>query len=209
VFIETLCHHRGAPYRRSVPKLWSETIHEHRRTVRDAIVDAAWDLAAEHGLLAVTMSQIAERAGIGRATLYKYFPDVEAVLVAGHERHVAVHLEQLRALRDRGGDPAEQLEAVLTAYAFISYHRSRHGTAEMAALVHRGEHVAGAHEALTGLFRELLATAAGAGQVRADIAPAELATYCLHALGAAGSLPSGAAVRRLVTVTLAGLQPPA
>jgi AcrR family transcriptional regulator len=187
-----------------VPKLWSETIDEHRRTVRDAIVDTTWALVTEHGPLAVTMSQIAERAGIGRATLYKYFPDVEAVLVAGHERHVAAHLEQLRALRDRGGDPAEQLESVLTAYAFISYHRSRHGTAEVAALVHRGEHVAGAHEALTELFRELLAAAAHAGRVRDDVAPAELAAYCLHALGAAGSLPSEAAVRRLVTVTLAG-----
>ena len=190
-----------------MPKLWSETIHEHRRTVRDAVLDAACGLAAEHGPLAVTMSQIAAQAGIGRATLYKYFPDVEAVLVAAHERHVIEHLEQLRALRDQGGDPSQQLESVLTAYAFISYHRSRQGTAEMAALVHRGEHVAGAHEALTDLFRELLVAAANAGQVRADVAPAELAAYCLHALGAAGSLPSGAAVRRLVTVTLAGVGP--
>jgi hypothetical protein len=36
----------------------------------------------------------------------------------------------------------------------------------------------------------------------------ELASYCLHALTAAGTLPSKAAVRRLVTVTLAGLHPP-
>jgi AcrR family transcriptional regulator len=187
-----------------VPKLWSETIHEHRRTVRDAILDTAWGLAAERGPLAVTMSQIAERAGIGRATLYKYFPDVEAILVAGHQRHVAAHLEQLRALRDRGGDPAEQLESVLTAYAFISYHRSRHGTAEMASLVHRGEHVAGAHEALTDLFRELLAAAANAGQVRDDVAPAELAAFCVHALAA--GLPSEAAVHRRVALTLAGLR---
>ena len=153
-------------------KLWSETIHEHRRTVRDAILDAAWGLAAEHGPLAVTMSQIAERAGIGRATLYKYFSDVEAVLVAAHERHVAAHLEQLRGLREQGGEPAQQLEAVLTAYAFISYHRSRHGTAELAALVHRGEHVAGAHEALTELFRELLvATEPARPADAAELAP--------------------------------------
>jgi len=35
----------------------------------------------------------------------------------------------------------------------------------------------------------------------------ELAAYCLHAL-AAGTLPSEAAVERLVAVTLAGLRPP-
>ena len=102
-----------------------------------------------------------------------------------------------------------QLESVLTAYALISFHRSRHGATEVAALVHRGEHVTRAHQALTDLFHELLAAAAQAGHVRDDVAPAELAAYCLNALGAAGGLPSEAAVRRLVTVTLTGLRSPA
>jgi hypothetical protein len=35
---------------------------------------------------------------------------------------------------------------------------------------------------------------------------AELASYALHALGAASVLPSKAAVKRLVAVTLAGLR---
>ncbi len=37
----------------------------------------------------------------------------------------------------------------------------------------------------------------------------ELASYCLHALTAAGALRSDAAVRRLVDVTTAGLRPDA
>jgi hypothetical protein len=45
------------------------------------------------------------------------------------------------------------------------------------------------------------------GDVRDDIAPAELAAYCMHALAAAGTLRTAAAVGRLVTVTLAGLRP--
>jgi hypothetical protein len=53
-----------------------------------------------------------------------------------------------------------------------------------------------------------VADAARGGRVRSDVAPAELASYCLHALTAAASLPSGAAVHRLVAVTLAGLDPP-
>ena len=191
-----------------MPKLWRETIHEHRRTVRDAILDAAWRLAVEHGPLALTMSQIAEEGGIARATLYKYFPDVETVLVTAHERHVAAHLEQLRALRDRSGDPVRQLETVLTAYALISHHRGRHGATEVAVLVHRGEHVTRAEQALTDLFEELLTAAAGTGQVREDVAPAELATFCRHALAAAGSLPSEDAARRLAGVTLSGLRGP-
>lgn len=57
------------------------------------------------------------------------------------------------------------------------------------------------------MIRDLLTEAAVTGGVRDDVAPEELASYCLHALTAASSLPSEAAVRRLVTVTLDGLRP--
>jgi AcrR family transcriptional regulator len=190
-----------------VPKLWNETIQAHRREVGDAILDTTAALVTEHGLASVTMTEIAEKVGIGRATLYKYFPDVEAILVAWHERHVTGHLERLAALRDRPGDAGERLEAVLEAYALISHHREHRG-AELAALLHRGEHVARAQQQLIDLFRDLLTEVAATGELRDDVAPDELASYCLHALTAAGSLPSEAAVRRLVEVTLAGLRPP-
>ena len=38
------------------------------------------------------MSQIAKDTGIGRATLYKYFPDVESILRAWHQRQIDEHL---------------------------------------------------------------------------------------------------------------------
>ncbi len=194
-------------YTRVMPKLWNETIEAHRRAVRDAILETTWTLVAEHGLLSVTMSRIAEETGIGRATLYKYFPDVEAILLAWHERHVIGHLEHLAELRDQAGDAGERIEVVLEAYALISHHREHHGT-ELAALVHRDEHVVRAQQQLIDMIRDLLIEAAETGEVRDDVAPDELARYCLHALAAAGSMPSEAAVLRLATVTLAGLRPP-
>jgi AcrR family transcriptional regulator len=152
------------------------------------------------------MSQIAEEAGIGRATLYKYFPDVGAILLAWHDDHVTAHLERLVEIRDSHDDAGERLEAALTAYALINYERPR-GT-ELAGLVHRGEHLAEAQLRLGDFFRELLSGAAAAGRVRTDVAPEELAAYCVHALAAAAGLRSRAAARRLVAVTLAGLRPP-
>jgi AcrR family transcriptional regulator len=187
-----------------VPKLWNDTIDAHRRAVRDAILDTTAALAAEHGLRSVTMSQIAQETGIGRATLYKYFPDVGAILVAWHERQVTGHLEHLAELRDQAGDAGERLEAVLEAFALIQY--EHHGT-ELAALLHRGEHVARAQQQVSDFIRDLLTEAAESGDIRDDVAPDELATYCLHALTAASSLRAKGAVRRLVTVTLAGLRP--
>jgi AcrR family transcriptional regulator len=205
VSLETPCIGIGIAYSSSVPRLWETTVAAHRDAVRDAILETTWALATDRGLRSVTMSEIAEETGIGRATLYKYFPDVETILVAWHERHVASHLEDLVELRDRAGDPGERLEAVLDAYALISYHRERHG-AELAALLHRDEQVADAQRKLHELVRDLLREAAAAGDVRDDVAPDELATFCLNALAAASSLRSKPAVRRLVTVTLAGLR---
>jgi AcrR family transcriptional regulator len=197
-------------YTRSVPKLWSETLETHHREVRDAILDTTTALVAEHGLRAVTMSQIAEETGIGRATLYKYFPDVEAILVAWHEGHVAGHLAHLVEVRDRANDPREALEAVLEAYALISHGIShQHQGTDLAALVHQGEHVVRADHQLSQFVRDLLTGGVRSGDVRDDVAPAELASYCLHALSAAGSLPSKPAVHRLVMVTMAGLRPSA
>jgi AcrR family transcriptional regulator len=190
-----------------MPKPWNETIQAHRREVRDAILDTTAALVAEHGLTSLTMSQIAEETGIGRATLYKYFSGVEAILLAWHERQVTGHLEYLVEVRDQAGDAGKRLEAVLEAYALISYESHGHHGTELAALVHQGEHVARAQQQLREMIRDLLSEATQSGDVREDVAPEELASYCLHALAAAGSLPSKAAVRRLVTVTLAGLLP--
>jgi AcrR family transcriptional regulator len=195
-------------YSEVVPRLWNQTIEAHRREVRAAILDTTAALVAEHGLRSVTMSQIAEKTGIGRATLYKYFPEVEAILVAWHDRHVTGHLEHLAAIRDQADDAGKRLEAVLEAYALIAHGLAHQGYGnELTALVHRDEHVALAQRQLHDLIRDVLTEAAKAGDIRDDIAPHELANYCLHALTAAGSLPSNAAVRRLVTLTLAGLRP--
>jgi AcrR family transcriptional regulator len=191
-----------------VPKLWTETIETHRREVRDAILDTTAALVAEHGLLAVTMSQIAEETGIGRATLYKYFPDVEAVLLAWHDRQIAAHLAYLAEVRDHAASAGERLEAVLEAYALLSRHPRGHHDAGFVELLHRGDRIGRAHRQVHEMIRDLLVAAAKAGDVREDVPPAELATYCVHALTGAGAQRSKAAVRRLVSVTLAGLRPP-
>jgi AcrR family transcriptional regulator len=189
-----------------VPKLWTDTVEEHRLAVRDAALDATAKLVAEHGLASVSMSKIAAETGIGRATLYKYFPDVEAVLIACHERQVASHLQQLTRIRDQPGGPGQRLEAILEAYALMT--RQRPDGTDLSALLHGGEHMGQAHQRLTRLIEDLLADAARHGDVRDDVPPDELAAYCLHALATASALPSEATVRRLVAVTLAGMRPP-
>ena len=192
-----------------MPRLWNETIEAHRKEVRDAILSTTAALVAERGVTSVTMSQVAEQTGIGRATLYKYFPDVEAILLAWHEGQITAHFDQLAAARDRAEDPQERLDAVLRTYALISHESHGRHNSELALFLHRDQQVHQAQRRLFGMVRDLLADGVRAGIVRDDVAPDELTGYCLHALNAAGGLPSKAAVRRLVDVTLAGLRPPA
>jgi len=189
-----------------VPKLWSETLESHRREVREAILETTAALVAEQGLRAVAMATVAERARIGRATLYKYFPDIEAILLAWHEEHVANHLDHLVELRDGPGSPLERLEAVLGAYAAIIHEvaAQHHGT-DLAALVHQGQHVDQAQQRLGKIIQGLVAQGVQAGEIRDDIPPAELAQFCVHALAGATGLQSTAAVHRLVTLTMDGL----
>ena len=206
-----------------MPKLWTETIEEHRRAVHDATLDTTAALVREHGLAAVTMSQIAAAAGIGRATLYKYFPDVEAILVAWHERHIALHLRQLTAARDAAGTPAGQLEAVLTAFALIQH--EHHDTELPVSLLHRGEHVARARQQLQDLVADLLADGRPGGRDprrhrtrRAGrLLPARPHRRREPAVGGGGPpaprrhhvrvAPAGCRVRRKAQVTTSGRRP--
>ena len=195
-----------------MPKLWDETIEAHRRSVQEATLEKTAQLVAEVGLRGVTMSGIAEATGIGRATLYKYFPDVESILAAWHQGQISLHLGRLTEVRDRTQDPEDRLEAVLTAFADIQRERvGRHDggphRSELAVLLHNDDQVAQAQRELHGMIRELVTDAAASGNVRDDISPDELTAYCIHALEAAGRVSSKDSVSRLVSLTMAGMRP--
>lgn len=54
----------------------------------EAIVEAAAQVFARHGYAAGTTNRIAVRAGVSIGTLYQYFPNKDAILVALVERHL-------------------------------------------------------------------------------------------------------------------------
>ena len=68
------------------------------RATVDAIVEAAAQVFAVLGHAQTTTDGIAERAGVSIGTLYQYFPNKDALLVALFERHLAeveVHFQAL------------------------------------------------------------------------------------------------------------------
>jgi len=176
---------------------WDHTVDEHRTAQREAIAAAAWALAQAHGPFAITMSQVAEAAGVSRPTLYKYFSDVEAMLTAHHRQHVEAHVAELAGIVNGPGQPGERLERLVVAYAQICHHRARHGSAEVDRLVHSPFELDAAESQLVDLFAEAIREA---DRDRGDLAPPALAAYAVRALAAAADVPRSKvpAVARLV-----------
>jgi AcrR family transcriptional regulator len=80
-----------------------------RATSHDAIHAAAIELFHEAGYAETTMPMIAERAGIGRSTLFRYFSSRAEILWHGYADHTE---EFRRALADRQeDDPADRAVA--------------------------------------------------------------------------------------------------
>ena len=180
---------------------WDRAVDEHRAAQREAIAAAAWALAQEHGPFAVTMSQVAEAAGVSRPTLYKYFPDVESMLTAHHRKHVVTHVAELEGIVSGAGGAGERLERLLVAYAEICHHRARHGSQEVYRLVHSPFELDAAESQMVDLFARAVREA---GRGRDDLAPEELAIYAVRALAAAADVPRSkvSAVARLVLEAL-------
>jgi AcrR family transcriptional regulator len=69
---------------------------EHRRqSGRDAIVDAAWELVREEGLVALSLRDLAARAGITTPTVYAYFDSKHAIYDAMFGRAATEFLERM------------------------------------------------------------------------------------------------------------------
>jgi AcrR family transcriptional regulator len=97
MFVNSHSRRRGVPRRSPVQGRARETV--------ERILDAAAHVFGERGYAATT-NDVAERAGVSIGSLYQYFRDKDALLVALHDRH----LDQIaRELLGRG--PVDDPEA--------------------------------------------------------------------------------------------------
>ena len=137
----------------SEPVAWADATRSYKIEQRQNIAEAALTLLTEHGGSALSMSAIAQMVGISRPTLYRYYPDMDSVLL-GVAELVAQHDEAFAATVLGEPDPSSQLSTFLNAITDPTSHGPLTATALEAALPPAGRELLGSHE---DRARELLA----------------------------------------------------
>jgi AcrR family transcriptional regulator len=146
------------------------------------ILDAAVDALGEDQ--EVSMSEIARRAGVVRATIYVHFPTREALLEAVTERALAEVAAVIVAAEPERGDPVAALERVVAATwrTLGRYHALV--AINIGAQTHEELHHR--HGSVLGTLMPLIERGQSAGAFRADV-PAAWHLAMLMALVHAGS----------------------
>lgn len=92
-----------------MPKIMGSSILEHREHTRRALFDALSSLMRERGFDAVSMSDLAARAGIGRTAIYNHFTDKEDLLLAFVEDEMSGYLDRVHHMLEEHSEPLDQL----------------------------------------------------------------------------------------------------
>jgi AcrR family transcriptional regulator len=89
----------------------------HHGDLRRALLDAALAVLTEADSRALTLREVARRAGVTHAAPYRHFADKEALLAAVAEEGFRTLAETMReAMRGAGADEVERLEALGVGY---------------------------------------------------------------------------------------------
>ncbi|MGH2840620.1 MAG: TetR/AcrR family transcriptional regulator [Solirubrobacteraceae bacterium] len=138
---------------------------------RQRILEAARDAFAEDGL-AVTLDEIARRAGVGVGTVYRRFADKEQLIDALFEERIG-EVVALAEAALRCDDAWEGLVSFLDGAT--AAHADDRGLKEVALSgAHGLERVARARELMVPLLTRLVARAQEQGTLRPDLEPTDL-----------------------------------
>jgi len=101
---------------------------------RERLETAALDLFVENGYEATTVAQIAERAGLNRATFFRHFADKREVLFGGEDVLAGLFAEGIRDAAP-GAAPLECLRAALAAVEVVMTPHRRAAAAKRVAVL--------------------------------------------------------------------------
>ncbi|GAB3161775.1 TetR/AcrR family transcriptional regulator [Microbispora hainanensis] len=170
------------------------------------LLDAAAEVFVASGVDA-PVRDIAAKAGVGTATIYRHFPTRADLIIAVYRHQVEACAEAGPALLESGATPYEALQRWIGL--FVDFLVTKHGLAAVLRSDEAGFEALHAYflDRLMPVCTRLLDAAAAAGEIRSDIPALQL----MHGVG---NLCIGAEhdpdydARRLAALLIAGLRLP-
>lgn len=150
---------------------WHQARLAHRDHQAASIAASALSLIIQHGAPVLTMAAIAKAAAISRQTLYRYYRDVDAVLV-GIAELVASHDNDFEQLVAQEPNPRSQLDLIARTVVAGGGHGEHTAVALAAVLPPKGRDVLTEHEArVVRLLSDVLSRGIDDGSFRSDLDP--------------------------------------
>ena len=143
-------------------KIIGESLASHRELTRTRLFEALGSLMGEQSFESITMSQIAERAGVGRTAVYNHFADKEVLLLA-YMREVTGEFARVLTQRlEAEPDPLMRLRIYIRSHLQMigRYHVKagmslrRHMSGQGASHLH--DHAGVVGEVLIGILDEAM-----------------------------------------------------
>ncbi len=135
----------------------------------DRIVHAALVLIGEQGLAGVTMSGVAEAAGVARQTLYNHYPDVDSIVAGAISQHARESVELLHTAMRVVEEPVDRLEQLVRHVAATTAHAPHALDVRYSLSPDARASLVEFDEALDALITEILEEGRAAGVFRADL----------------------------------------
>ncbi|WP_067827245.1 TetR/AcrR family transcriptional regulator [Nocardia inohanensis] len=186
----------------------AEQLRADARGNRDQILNAALDAFRDHGT-EVPMKEIADRAGVGVGTLYRRFPDRDALIVGVSH----AHLSRLADLATAASDAEPTAWAALTRFLgeclelrLGALASAIEPTLHRAIKVHADLHEV--RDRLTDRIDRMIEQARAAGDLRADIPADDVKLLMTLQVYTGPGDPDPAAAARVLRIVLDGLRPP-
>ncbi|HXC76778.1 MAG TPA: helix-turn-helix domain-containing protein [Candidatus Acidoferrum sp.] len=171
----------------------------------DSIVQAAGAAFAESGTH-TSLDDIAVRAGVGNATLYRHFPTRDSLLVAALRQHLS-DLDVITSKLMKSADPGAALQKWF--FHLANHFRTWRGLPDSVAQALRDDSspLRYACQPLQTSTELLLHRAQQVGAARADVRPGDVfAVVSALAWAADTRNDSDADLRRMIALVLAGMR---
>jgi len=82
---------------------------------REALIEATYAAGREHGLRALSLTDVAKQAGLTRGAVLYYYDDLDSLLVEAHAAGVKRFCDERDALVAATKDPRRQLDVAISA----------------------------------------------------------------------------------------------